>query len=338
MNANIAQAIALVVGASIINAAYTLPMRLNRKWAWENSWFAFSILGVAVVPTVITMTTVPGLWGIYAAIPALTLLEMAFFGLLWGICLVLFGLAIPIIGLAITFAVSLGTSAACGSLLPLLMNDPKRLFTSTGLLIVAGLAVIIAGVGLCGVAGRLRERLEGKGQPGRPSKFLKGFIYTLLSGILGSLLNVGFASGGEIQRLALRNGASQAMMSNAVWLPCVYAGFLPGVVYCLYLMKKNGSTGRLIYAGRWYYWLMAAFMGVLWFGSIVSYSLAAVKLGPLGAVIGWPLFMSCVVIVSMVNGLITGEWTRAGARPVVIMGGGIACLVAAIAILSYAAR
>jgi len=323
MSANIPEAIALTVGASIINAAYTLPMRANRKWAWENSWFAFSILGEAIVPTLVVLTTVPSLWAIYFAVPGVTLVKMAFFGLLWGISMVFFGLALPLVGLAITFAVSLGTSAACGSLLPLLMNNRGRLFSSAGLLIVLGLSVIIAGVALCGAAGRLRERREGKDQDLRGSQFYKGFVYTLGSGVLGSMLNLGLASGGEIQQLAFRNGASQAMMSNAVWLPCLYAGFVPGVVYCLYLMRKNGTTGRLLHAGRWYYWCMAAFMGVLWFGSIVAYGLATVKLGELGATIGWPLFMSCIVIVSMFNGVIVGEWSRTGPRPVRIMGAGI---------------
>lgn len=338
MRSNVLQALALVLGASVINAVYTLPMRANRKWAWENSWFAFSILGVAVVPTLVALVTVPGLWSVYDAVPGTTLLKMAFFGLLWGICLVLFGLAIPIIGLAITFAVSLGTSAAFGSLLPLLMNNPERLLSLTGILIVIGVAIIVGGVALCGVAGRLRERLEGKDRPERPSSFYRGFSYALLSGILGCMLNLGLASGGEIQRAALNQGASQAMMSNPVWLPCLYAGFLPGVIYCLHLMRKNGTTVTLIQAGRWYYWLMAALMGAFWFGSIVAYSLAAVKLGELGPVIGWPLFMSSIVIVSMFAGLITGEWSRAGRRPITIMAGGIGCLVAAIAVLSVAAR
>ena len=35
-----------------MNAAYALPMKLNKKWEWEHSWFAFSIFGVAVVPTI----------------------------------------------------------------------------------------------------------------------------------------------------------------------------------------------------------------------------------------------------------------------------------------------
>ena len=129
MDGNISEAIALVLGASVINAGYTLPMRLNRKWAEKNSWFAFSVLGEALVPTLVTVATVPRLWAIYSVVPLLTLAKMAFFGLLWGICMVLFGLALPLVGLAISFAVSLGTSAACGSLLPLMMNSPQRLFS-----------------------------------------------------------------------------------------------------------------------------------------------------------------------------------------------------------------
>jgi L-rhamnose-H+ transport protein len=79
-------------------------------------------------------------------------------------------------------------------------------------------------------------------------------------------------------------------------------------------------------------------MGALWFGSIIAYSFATVKLGELGPVIGWPLFMSCVVIASMVTGLAAGEWSRTGARPIRLMGAGIVCLVAAIAVLSFAVR
>ncbi len=334
MEPRVLAALALIFGASVFNAAYTLPMRLNRKWDWENSWFAFSILGLVVVPTLITFATVPGLVSVYAATPLPILARMAFFGLLWGICMVLFGLAIPMAGLAITFAVSLGTSAACGSILPLLMNDPARLFSRQGLLVVLGLAVIIAGVSICGAAGRLRERREGK----QVANYARGFFYALGSGVLGSMLNLGLASGAGIQERALANGAGPAMMSNAVWLPCVYAGFWPGVVYCLWLMRKNRTTGKLLRAARWYYWLMGALMGFLWFGSIVAYSLSTVYLGSLGAVIGWPLFMSAVVIVSMFTGLLAGEWSRTGTRPIQMMAGGIVCLVAAVAILSYAAR
>ena len=63
------------------------------------------------------------------------------------------------------------------------------------------------------------------------------------------MLNLGLAFGGSIQRAAQQHGASVAMMSNAVWLPCLYAGSIPGAIYCYYLMKQKKTLSALI-AGR----------------------------------------------------------------------------------------
>lgn len=67
--------------------------------------------GLAVIPTVIALLTVPMLWSTYARVSGGTLAAMALFGAGWGVSLVFFGLALTRLGLAITFAVSLGTSA-----------------------------------------------------------------------------------------------------------------------------------------------------------------------------------------------------------------------------------
>ena len=72
-----------------------------------------------------------------------------------------------------------------------------------------------------------------------------GFLWAFISGILGSMLNLGLAYGGSIQRAAQQHGASLAMMSNAVWLPCLYAGFLPGAIYCYILMRKRDNVSAL---------------------------------------------------------------------------------------------
>ena len=154
-------------------------------------------------------------------------------------------------------------------------------------------------------------------QDGSSLPFRRGFLYAVISGVTGSMLNLGLAFGGAIQERAREQGASAAMMSNAVWLPCLYAGFVPGTIYCLSIMKKNGNIRDLISKGRWYYWLMGACMGVLWFGSIICYSLSTIKLGDLGPVIGWPLFMSAVVIASTVAGISDRRMVagRRGSRP-----------------------
>jgi len=338
MTSNTVQAVLLVLCAAIMNAAYALPMKLNKKWEWEHSWFAFSILGVAVVPTVIALLTVPKLWSTYATVSGGTLAAMVLFGASWGVSLVFFGLALTRLGLAITFAVCLGTSAAVGALTPLIAQHADQIMTRQGGLIFLGVLMIIVGVTLCGLAGKHREAALQQASASVRHGFWLGYLLAFVSGILGSMLNLGLAYGGSIQRAAQQHGASLAMMSNAVWLPCLYAGFLPGAIYCYILMRKKSNVSRLHLPGTWYYWFAAASMGFLWYGSIILYSISTVKLGPLGTSIGWPLFLASIVVASTVFGALTGEWARTGTRPIRTMILGVSFLVLAIAILSYAGR
>lgn len=338
MTSETIQAIMLVLCAAIMNAAYALPMKLNKKWEWEHSWFAFSILGVAVVPTIIALLTIPGLWSTYTTVSAGTLSAMVLFGASWGVSLVFFGLALTRLGLAITFAVCLGTSAAVGALTPLIAQHADQIMTRQGGLIIVGVVVIILGVALCGLAGTHREAALQQASTTARHGFWAGYLLAFVSGILGSMLNLGLAFGGSIQRAAQQHGASQAMMSNAVWLPCLYAGFLPGAIYCYILMRKKNNVKALRLPGTWYHWLVGASMGFLWFGSIILYSISTVKLGDLGPSIGWPLFLASIVVASTIFGALTGEWSHTGTRPIRTMIAGVSFLVLAIAILSFAGR
>jgi L-rhamnose-H+ transport protein len=210
--------------------------------------------------------------------------------------------------------------------------------TRQGGFIFFGVLVILLGVSFCGLAGKQMEAaLQSESITVRHGFWL-GYLLAFISGILGSMLNLGLAFGGSIQRAAQQNGASVAMMSNAVWLPCLYAGFLPGAIYCYILMRKNGNVSALRLPGTWYYWLAGASMGFLWYGSIVLYSICTIKLGDLGTSIGWPLFLASIVVASTVFGVLTGEWARTGTRPIRTMIAGVSLLVLAIAILSYAGR
>jgi L-rhamnose-H+ transport protein len=338
MDSHIIQALLLVLCAAVMNASYALPMKLNKKWQWEHSWFAFSVLGVAVVPTLIALLTVPRLWSTYATVSTGTLAAMVLFGASWGVSLVFFGLALTRLGLAISFAVCLGTSAAVGALTPLIAQHANSIMTRQGGLIILGVVVIIVGVALCGLAGRTRETALQNQSATIRKGYVGGFLLAFISGILGSMLNLGLAYGGSIQRAAEQHGASLAMMSNAVWLPCLYAGFLPGAIYCYFLMRKNRNVGALALPGTWYYWLVGATMGFLWFGSIILYSISTLKLGELGPSIGWPLFLAAIVVASTIFGVLAGEWKNTGTHPIRTMIGGVSLLVLAIAILSYAGR
>jgi L-rhamnose-H+ transport protein len=101
---------------------------------------------------------------------------------------------------------------------------------------------------------------------------------------------------------------------NAVWLPLLLAGAVPNIVYCVWLLRRNRSARK--YRGGRSHWVLAAMMAVFWFGSTLLYGLAAGQLGPWGPVLGWPLFMSLIVITATMLGVFTGEWKNSGARPI----------------------
>ena len=75
-------------------------------------------------------------------------------------------------------------------------------------------------------------------------------------------------------------------------------------------------------------------MGVVLFASFMAYGSGATALGPLGGIVGWPLFMSMALITSNAWGAITGEWKGASRRAYGLSLVGIAFLIVAIVVIS----
>src|SRR5581483_5578496 len=151
----------LLFVAGVMNASFTVPMKFTHRWAWENTWLAWTIFALLILPPVVTWATVPGLQDVYKEIGYGLVLTAAAFGAGWGIAQVFFGLAVDAVGIALTFSVVLGLSAAIGSLIPLLRLHPDRVFTRGGLGVIAGVALVIVGVAVCAVAGGRREAALG---------------------------------------------------------------------------------------------------------------------------------------------------------------------------------
>ena len=142
MNSPVAQAVLLILVAAAMNAAYTQPMKLNKKWQWEHTWFAFSFLGVAVVPTLIAMLTVPRLWSTYSQFPA-ALWPRWLYWAQAGACPWCFRAGDNASRNGHHVAIALGTSAAVGALTPLFSQHSDQILTRQGELILFGVAVIL---------------------------------------------------------------------------------------------------------------------------------------------------------------------------------------------------
>jgi L-rhamnose-H+ transport protein len=322
--------------AGAMNGSFTLPMKFTRKWAWENTWAIWTIFALFVFPLLLAYSTVPQLSRAYTQAGAGVVLIVAACGAGWGIAQVLFGLAVEAIGIALTFSVVLGLSAAVGSLIPLVRLHPDKVISSAGLAVISGVALVLIGVSICALAGRRREAALGATRA--RTSIAKGLVFCTLSGLTAALMNFGLAFGSPILEAAQKNGAPKLWSSNAAFLPLMLAGGVPNLAYCIYLMRKNNTRNRFREAGSGSHWFLAALMAISWFGSTILYGASTTALGQLGTVLAWPLFMSLIVITATTCGAVTGEWKDAGSQPFRMMVSGVGVLIAAIVVLGLSSR
>ncbi len=322
----------LILIAAAMNGAYAIPMKFMSRWKWENIWLVWTVLSLWALPLVLGWAAVPYPIQVYSTTPWTSLAVMGAMGILWGTGVLLLGMSFPLVGVAVGAAVALGCSAAVGTLLPILCaHAPMR--GSTGLMILLGAVAVVLGVGVCGFAGRARERQQETGAIA-PRQSLKGFLFASVGGTLAAALNLAFVSGATIIASLEAQRPSSPLASIAVWMPVLLAGGIPGSLYTLSLLIKNRSSTLYRQEGTKGYWLQITVMGGLWLGSIVLYGGGVTRMGTLGPVVGWPVFMSGAVIASAAWGTMFGEWNNSGTTAKAAMTSGVFCLVIAIIILS----
>ncbi len=337
MHVGIVAGFLLILLAALMNGAYAIPMRFMRYWQWENIWLVWTVLSLWIFPVALAWATVPQPFAAYQNTSQNVLLRMGLMGLLWGAGVLLLGMSFPLVGVAVGAAVGLGCAAAMGTILPLLYGATSELSGHTAALIAIGVITVMIGVGVCGVAGRMRERHE-QTEVQASGRSIRGFLLASIGGSLTAALNLALAVGASINASVASQHPSSSAASIAVWIPVLLAGGLPGILYTVVLLNRNRSASCYLRPGSAAYWPLIVVIGVLWLGSVVVYGNGVLRSGPLGLVIGWPVFMSGAVIASAGWGTLVGEWKNAGRRAGSLMIAGVLFLTVAIAILGKAGR
>jgi len=324
--------IAGVLAGGILNGSFVAPMKKMRGWKWENTWLVYSIAGLLIIPWIAALVSVPGLGAVLGDASSAVIWKVLLFGFGWGIGSVLFGLGVTRMGLAVGYGLILGLIAPIGTFLPLVVLHPEQLQTRRGVSLIVGTAVVLLGIVLCAVAGKMRE----KGT--RPAQgFSIGLLICILAGIFSPMLNFSLAFGEELQKRALDAGASRDAASNAIWCLCLTAGLIANAGYSVLLLNRNRTWGLFrTQAGT--YWAWGSLMGLLCFGSFIVYGAGANALGPLGAVVGWPPFMSMSLVTSNTLGWLSGEWKGAPPKAIGYAVAGIAVLIVAITVIATGGR
>jgi len=180
---NIGWGVAGVLAGGLLNGSFVAPMKWMSKWRWENSWLVYSVAGLLVIPWLTAFATVPHLLSIFLQSSTSVLVKVLLFGLGWGIGSVLFGLGVNRLGLAVGYGIILGLIAPIGTFLPLLVLHPERLGTRQGHVLMAGTALVLAGIVFLALAGKCREKKCAILAPMVQTGFLAGFIICVFAGI-----------------------------------------------------------------------------------------------------------------------------------------------------------
>jgi L-rhamnose-H+ transport protein len=204
--------------------------------------------------------------------------------------------------------------------------------------VICGVVLVIFGVSICAVAGRRREGVLSGAAGSVRASMGKGLTLSILCGLGASFVNFGLTFGHPLLVSAEKFGAPSLWSPNAAWLPLMLAGSIPNILYCLYLLSKNKTHAKFASTSFASHLLLALVMAFFWFGSTLLYGVSAGKMGVLGPILGWPLFMSLIVITASVLGILTGEWKGTGKQPLRIQLTGVAFLVAAVFVLALASR
>lgn len=323
--------LALLVMAGALNACFALPMKLMGRWAWENIWLVWSGFALILLPFVSAVSFVPSIKeALLAGGPSLLFL-IGICGFAWGVAQVLFGLAIDMIGVTLSFSIVLGLSAAVGSIVPFVQIALRRGLVSTDLLFAAALTIVLIGVFVCASAGSIRDRAKREsGSLDTHSHFRRGLACAVLSGLGAAAMNIGISLGAPIVQLAKAQGAKSAWSNTAVWLPLLWTGAIPNLIYCGILLRQNTSYRRFASKSNALYWIGGLIMALSWFASSIVYSFAAGSMGRFGLVIGWPVFMASIVITAGIVGVMTGEWKGAPRRALGFQATGVLFLILSI--------
>jgi L-rhamnose-H+ transport protein len=329
----------LTLLAGLMAGNCMLPMKFNRTWQWENTWLVFSIVSLVILPWMLALGLVGHLFDAYRSLSLLEFAVPFLFGAGWGVAQVLFGISVARLGLGLAYAIIIGLGALLGTLVPLFTQHRSQVHGTALAEILAGVAVMMTGIGLSTWGGQIRERNEPRErnessslQSGPAQGYFAAALLAILCGVMAPMINYSFAFGQEIAQHAAAQGNTALRSAYAVWPIGLAGGFLPNIAYSLYLLRKKKSWTLFQAPAPDIFW--SVLMGVLWMGSMALYGMSATYLGSFGTSIGWGLFQIFMIMTATLSGVMMGEWKGAPRAARLLLVLGLACLTGATALLA----
>ena len=319
--------IIIAVGAMGQSSSY-VPIKKVRTWSWESFWLIQGIFAWLVFPYLGALLAVPEGHSLVEVLSsgegaAFTAL---FYGALWGIGGLTFGLSMRYLGVALGQSIALGTCSAFGTLIPALMSGTD-LFTGKGLVLLAGVSIAIAGIAVIGFAGSLRSKNmtnEQKKAAVKDFALGKGLLVALLAGVMSACFSLGLEAAEPIKLAAIQMGSQPLFAGLPAILMITAGGFITNAVYCIFQNIKN-KTGKDYFgvpAGVFINnILFCALAGILWYSQFFGLAMGKSYFvdGSVMMAFSWSILMSLNVTFSNVWGIVLKEWKGAGSKTIAVL-------------------
>lgn len=331
MAANALLGVCLHAIGGVAHGSFYVPLRKLRHWRWETGWLVQGCAAWLVAPWLVAIWTGTHPLTVLQQSPARSL-ELAYlFGMMWGFGSLTFGLTMRYLGMSLGMAVALGYCAAFGTLIPPLVEGRfgALLTTASGWMLLAGVAVCLIGIGLCGYAGIRKEReMTATQKSAAISEFslVKGFLVATFSGIMSAGFAYGINWGKPIAAVALDLGAPDIFKNAPVFIVVMAGGFTVNCVWCLLLNWRNRSLGDYVMvkdangcrpanrgAVMTANYLLALVAGAIWYAGFFFYGMGTTKMGRYDFS-SWSIHLAFVIMFSTLCGILALEWKGVSRR------------------------
>ena len=328
--------IIIAIGAFCQSSCY-VPINKIKDWSWESYWIVQGVFAWLVLPFLGALLAVPAgqsLFGLFAQAPSFNLWMTIFFGVLWGVGGLTFGLSMRYLGVALGQSIALGTCAGLGTIMgPVLLNifvPELNALESLTFAVILGVVVTLVGIAIIGVAGSMKAASlseEEKKAAVKDFNFPKGLAIALLAGFMSGCFNVGLEFGKDINFGELTDPMFRTLPAT---LLVTFGGFLTKAVYCFYQNQKNQTWGDYAKKSVWGNNLLFCLLaGALWYSQFFGLSLGRsfFETGGTMDTLSFCILMALNVVFSNVWGIILKEWKGCSQKTIAVLVCGIIVLI-----------
>jgi L-rhamnose-H+ transport protein len=320
---------------SVCAASFYVPIKKIKSWSWESYWIVQGLFSWILVPILFAWLTVPSgtLGSILSQSPSSAKWWAVFYGALWGVGGLTFGLSMRYLGVALGQSIALGLCAGIGTLVPPLVSGQNLFGDRAGILMLVGVSISLAGIAIIGYAAGLKSKNlteEQKREAVKEFALKKGILIAILAGVMSACFNFGLTKGQPIKDLALQMGTNPLFAKNPVILFVTLGGFFTNLVYCVFLNIKNRTYNDYLSVSRSILmnnFLFTAIGGTLWYFQFFFMGMGESLLPASMVAFAWSILMSMNIAFSNIWGIFLNEWKGAGKKTVTILVIGIVILV-----------